>query len=369
MDFYKELRLVGPITSAAFSKRTGCHPRWLHEWLLQNAAAGILSFDAKTKEFRLNPGYGDLLIDGALEGYSDKDLSKVDHSMVGMFQGGPEIVSRIFKLDQCFETKEGEENGASYDEGEYSIDLNQSLHRMHNILFKRIISQKVLDHPRIALSQALGRLKACPGTSQAGSGFLVADFGCGVGQNVREMAKFFPSCSFHGYDISEKAIEMAKRQATLEKLKNVMFFNPLDPSDQASTKDMKYDLIICYDVVHDTAKPVEFLSAVKEKLKQKTAGQGKDVPSAEGGGVFICIDFKADKEDSKNVNKPFSAMSYGYSLGLCLQSSMSEKESMGLGTYGLSPERFEKLAEQAGFKEVELLTVPELPSNNIFIVK
>ena len=51
------------------------------------------------------------------------------------------------------------------------------------------------------------------------NGMSVCDFGCGDGVYVREFAKTYPFCSFHGVDISEQMIERAEKNT--KKLLNI----------------------------------------------------------------------------------------------------------------------------------------------------
>src|ERR687890_640575 len=43
----------GPATPEQFAERTGCHARYLTEWLRGQAAGGYVSYDAATGEFSL----------------------------------------------------------------------------------------------------------------------------------------------------------------------------------------------------------------------------------------------------------------------------------------------------------------------------
>src|SRR5687768_4222210 len=44
----------GPATPAEFAERTGCHVRYLTEWLLGQAAGGYVGYDSRTGRFSLS---------------------------------------------------------------------------------------------------------------------------------------------------------------------------------------------------------------------------------------------------------------------------------------------------------------------------
>ena len=315
MGFYKKLHEVGAVTSEQFAQLTNCNHRFLHEWMLQNASSGLLSFNPDTHEFELKEEYAMFLVDKVADNLPDSELTKLGcHGMIGIFQAGPGLVSRICRLDECFKTG----RGVDYDDGEFSEDLNMSIHRMHRLICKRVISQKILSHKDIMANCIQGSKTLEEALNDDSSKLLVADFGCGVGQSILEMAKNFPNNVFHGLDISEKALELGNKNKLKVNAENVAFINPF----KTVVDESVYDLAFCFDVVHDTAKPLEFLRSIRSSLKP--------------GCPFVCVDTKPNSDIAQNINNPFAAVAYGYSLGLCLQCSMSEEGSAGLGTLGVN---------------------------------
>ena len=52
---YRALDKAGPSTVEALSKTTGLNPKYLHEWLGANAAAGYVTYDKESEKFSLSP--------------------------------------------------------------------------------------------------------------------------------------------------------------------------------------------------------------------------------------------------------------------------------------------------------------------------
>lgn len=74
----------------------------------------------------------------------------------------------------------------------------------------------------------------------------VLDVGCGDGRIVNELANLFSETSFHGIDVSERAIEFAKLYSSQ---KNVLF-EVFDICDQAAIKiNGHYDLVTLVEVL------------------------------------------------------------------------------------------------------------------------
>ena len=84
----------------------------------------------------------------------------------------------------------------------------------------------------------------------------VADFGCGTGVLVLELARRFPNSRFHGSDISQEGIAIAERQLASTGLTNVMFSRH-DLLDLPAHLHGKFDWALTYDVVHDLSEPVK----------------------------------------------------------------------------------------------------------------
>ena len=55
LGLYKAMADGAPVTPAELAERTGCHERYLREWLCQQAASGYVAHDASDATFGLPP--------------------------------------------------------------------------------------------------------------------------------------------------------------------------------------------------------------------------------------------------------------------------------------------------------------------------
>ena len=68
------------------------------------------------------------------------------------------------------------------------------------------------------------------------------------------------------------------------------------------------------------------------------------------GGTLLIKDIKSIGTFPKNLAKIKTlAMTYGFSLSMCLSSSMSQPDGLGLGTLGFNPIVAKEMCTKAGF--------------------
>jgi 2-polyprenyl-3-methyl-5-hydroxy-6-metoxy-1,4-benzoquinol methylase len=148
-----------------------------------------------------------------------------------------------------------------------------------------------------------------------------------------EMARCYPHSQFHGYDISEHALQRAADNLRDAGLHNVEFHNaaktPLP--DVAS-----FDFITSFDCLHDMTHPDAVMRAVRRAIK--------------ADGTWFIADINAKPTFEENLERnPMVAMMYGISVLSCLSSSLSTPGGMGLGTLGFSEDVARQMTAAAGF--------------------
>jgi SAM-dependent methyltransferase len=90
----------------------------------------------------------------------------------------------------------------------------------------------------------------------------VADLGCGAGEVLRQVGLMLGEATqLHGYDISPKAIEMAKEREG----GNLLFFN----EDILNKENAHYDLLLMIDVIEHLEDYFGFLRNVQSKGEYK----------------------------------------------------------------------------------------------------
>lgn len=69
-------------------------------------------------------------------------------------------------------------------------------------------------------------------------------------------------------------------------------------------------------------------------------------------GTWLVKEIRCDDTWAGNRRNPMLAMFLGFSLTSCMSSALSEPDGAGLGTIGLPPQVFARLAHDAGFTRV-----------------
>ena len=134
-------------------------------------------------------------------------------------------------------------------------------------------------------------------------GATVADVGCGHGASTVLMAKAFPKSKFVGIDYHAPSIETAKQRAKAAGVTNATF-------EVAKSTDFKgkYDLVACFDCLHDMGDPVGAAKHVRESLN-------KD-------GTWMIVEPFAEDTAEKNHN-PVGRVYYGASTMVCVPASLA----------------------------------------------
>jgi hypothetical protein len=172
-------------TAVELAARTGLSQRWLREWLAQQAAMGVLQLEDGSGEddsalyYRLPRAFATVLADADSPDYD-----------VGMIQAVPAFVARAKELPAVF--KHG--RGVPYDDQ----DISQAIDRAHRVHTRHVFIPKLL--PQVADGRVLAALEA---------GVRCADLGCGAGCLLLALAQRFPKSQFHGFEISDPALEQA----------------------------------------------------------------------------------------------------------------------------------------------------------------
>lgn len=302
LGFYRFLAGKGPLTADEVAAGTGYHPRWVLEWLRGQEAAKLLDYAEAAETFELTDVGASVLADE-------------QHSLffaAGAF-ASPQEPHIVDKLAKAFSTG----IGLSYDQ------LGPTgAHRTERMLGPWA---RIAFVPKIipALDGVQAKLEA---------GALAADVGCGAGLALRTLAGAFPASTFHGFDPSSNAVELARERAATDGLSNIEFFH-------AGGEDLPsgptYDFVYTFDCLHDMTQPAAVISAIFATMKPDATWLIKDIRST---GDFV-----------KNHKNPMLALHYGFSVSSCMSSAMSEPGGAGLGTLGFSPPVAQDMCRTAGF--------------------
>lgn len=168
-------------------------------------------------------------------------------------------------------------------------------------------------------------------------GCRVADVGCGAAGPSLVLAAAFPTVDYHGFEISDVAIELSKENQARAGVANFRMHNVKTNSlAQESQINGKFDFVLTYDVLHDMAHPEVLAQEVKEALAP--------------GGTWLVVDIKNYGSIGENIRKLRldAAVKYSISMCVCMSSALSEPDGLGLGTLGLSVDIATKMFTEAG---------------------
>jgi len=180
------------------------------------------------------------------------------------------------------------------------------------------------------------------------SGIQVCDLGCAEGVAVMLMAQAFPRSRFIGIDISQEALEKAQSEAKQQRINNVDFIM-LDAADLKENKELKesVDYVTSFDAIHDQTHPLEALRGVYHILTPN--------------GIFSMVDIAAESNLPDNQDHPLGPFLYAVSLMHCLPVGLVNGGT-GLGMMWGREKALDMLM-QVGFREVEVLKIPDDPFN------
>ena len=245
LGLYKALASAGPLTSEELAQRTQTHERYVREWLANQAAAGYLTYDPQTRCFTLPAEHVPFFAD---------DDSEVN--MCGMFGMGQPLFVDEPKITEAFKTGKG----IGWEEHD------PRLYGLTDRIFRNGYAAHLVQDWIPALEGAEAKLR---------TGASVADVGCGHGSSTIQMAKAYPMSRFVGYDYHLPSIEAAREAAAKAALADRVRF---EVATANALPEKNFDLICCFDCVHDMGDPVGALAHIRSRAQgQRHADDGRTV--------------------------------------------------------------------------------------------
>lgn len=299
LGLYRAMADKGPTTASALAAQVGLHERWVTEWLLGQAAAGLINKDGDS--FELDE-LGNTVL--AAEGESP------------FFAAG--AFTALSGLDLADQVAEAFRTGLGFtyeDQGQTTTLMTE---RMTRASFDKLLIPGVLP--------------LCDGlVAKLEAGAQVADVGCGSGGAIVALASVFPNSHFVGYDPSPTAIAAARdRSADLD---NATF---VEAGGEEMPPNGELDVVLALDCLHDMPRPDRALAAIAAALASD--------------GTLLIKDIKSSSDFDANRRNPVLALQYGFSLSSCLPSGMSTDDGLGLGTLGFNPDVAQRMCADAGLE-------------------
>ena len=321
LGLYRSLADGGEVTSEQLAQRCNLDERWIREWMHQQGAAGVLEYHGDGR-FSLSEEGAAVLADESHPAFGG-----------GFFSQLPALLGVVEKLPESFRTGLGLDYDALGAEGARGVERGLAP------WFRSLL-----------VPMALPRVEGLVEALELGS--HAADVGCGAGVAVLEMARAFPNSEFHGYDISERALERAEQNRNAAGVDNASFH---DARKEPLPKDERFDFITTFDCLHDMTDPAAVMEQIRGAIRPD--------------GTWLIADIKARETYEENIDKnPMAPMMYGVSVVTCMSSALSEPGGLGLGTLGFHEALARQMTAEAGFTRFEPLDLGH-PVNAFYVVK
>ena len=318
LGLYRSLFEKGAATSAELAERLGLDERYVREWLSAQAASGFIDYDAEGGRFSIN----------------------AEQAMALANEESPVFVAPAFELIASAYIDEPKITDA------FKSGRGVGWHEHHECLFR---GTERFFRPGYKANLVAAWLPALDGVfDKLERGGKVADIGCGAGASTIIMAEAFPNSRFIGFDYHEKSIERA-REATREagSPSNVSF----EVASAKETPGEEYDLVCCFDCLHDMGDPVGAARRAREMLKPD--------------GTFMIVEPMAGDSLAENLN-PVGRMYYSASTMICTPGSKAQEVGLALGAQA-GEARLAEVLREAGFSTVR--RAAETPFNLVIEAK
>jgi 2-polyprenyl-3-methyl-5-hydroxy-6-metoxy-1,4-benzoquinol methylase len=314
---YRALDESGAATLAQLSHKTGLNPKYLHEWLGSNAAAGYVSYDPEAGTFFLTP----------------------EQALVFTREGQPACMQGFFQsVVSQFETHEKAVETFTSGRGRPWSEHASGCFCGTDRFFRPAYMANLIEHWIPSLDGVEAKLKA---------GAKVADIACGHGSSTILMAQAFPNSRIFGFDFHEPSIQAARKKAAQAGLSNVEFH-------VAKAKEFPgagYELACIFDALHDMGDPVSAARHIKETLKPN--------------GTFMLVEPLAGDRMQDNLHT-LGQIFYGFSTTVCTPASLAQEVGRGLGAQA-GQKLLTEVLNEAGFPNVRRASVT--PTNMVLEVR
>jgi SAM-dependent methyltransferase len=308
----------GPATPEQLAERTGCHPRYLTEWLRSQAAGGYVGYQPDTGTFAMSEEQAFALTDPAGPVY-----------LPGAFLLALASLRSEPRITDAFRTGEG-----------------VGWHEHHEDLFTGC---ELFFRPGYLANLTTSWIPALDGVeAKLAAGATVADIGCGLGASSLLMAQAYPRASIVGSDYHDASIELARKAAVEAGVGDRVQF---DVASAQTFTGSEYDLVTSFDCLHDMGDPLSAARHVRAALASD--------------GTWMVVEPAAGDRVEDNLN-PVGRVYYSASTLLCVPNGLSQPGGYALGAQA-GEAAIRQLVTDAGFTRFR--RAAETPFNIVYEVR
>ncbi|MBI3782344.1 MAG: class I SAM-dependent methyltransferase [Deltaproteobacteria bacterium] len=317
LGLYRGMADAGALTAAELAARTQTTERSVREWLAAQAAAGYVEYDPTTQRYTLPAEHAIALTDES----SPACVSGAFQSMTAAMRAEPRVAASF-------------RSGCGLGWHEHDPELFIGVERF----FRPGYNANLVSTWIPALHGVQEKLEA---------GARVADVGCGLGASTIIMAKAFPRSSFVGFDYHIASIEQAQQRAKDAGVSDRVRFEVATAKNFAGI----YDLVTCFDCLHDMGDPAGAAAHVRESLATD--------------GTWMLVEPNAGDRVEDNLT-PVGRLFYSVSTLVCTQASLAQEVGTALGAQA-GEARLREVITGAGFTRFR--RAAETPFNIVLEVR
>ena len=318
LGLYRALTLRGPSTPDQIASDTGTTERYVREWLNAQAASGYVSYEPHSGRYSMTP---------------EQALAFADPSspvfLPGAFQTAVGALAARDHIREAFSSGDG------YGWHEHSADVHHGTERF----FRAGYQAHLIDAWIPALDGVDARLQ---------QGGRIADVGCGHGASSILLAQAYPRVEVVGFDYHDRSIAEARQRAEAAGVSDRVTF--MAAAADAFPGD-DYDLVACFDSLHDMGDPVTAARHVRDALTPD--------------GTWLLVEPRAGDRVEENLN-PVGRFFYAASTMMCTPNALSQNGGDALGAQA-GEARLREVVTAAGFTRFRRAT--ETPFNLVLEVR
>jgi SAM-dependent methyltransferase len=312
IGLYRAMADGEPVSAAELAERTGADPRYVREWLANQAAGGYVSYDSAAEMFFLSP----------------------EQSLALAQEGSPAFVPGAFQVATALVKDEEKITQAFI--GHHGVGW----HEHHHDLFS---GTERFFRPGYAANLVSSWIPALEGVQEKlEAGARVADVGCGHGASTVLMAQAYPRSEFVGFDYHASSIEHARAAVEAAGLDGRARF---EVAPAKGYPGRGYDLVCMFDCLHDMGDPVGAAAHVLETLAPD--------------GTWLIVEPYAGDRLEDNLG-PVGRVYYGASTLVCTPASRDQEVGLALGAQA-GEARLREVVSAGGFSRFRRAT--ETPFN------